>query len=189
MLDETSLEPVDDFVTPVDHLRGYKLSDLGNQNVLVVRSVEDNDLPGPGQLTLDAPEEVVTPLVGGGCLERDDPHALWVEAAERIPYRAVLSTRIHSLKHDQHRSLALRVEAFLERHDVLLVGQSSFIDPDALDAVCLRRIDSGEVDAAPTWPGAQKFADRAVIPSLLAVRHVVSEDGSKLVTKAVTAIR
>ena len=79
-------------------------------------------LTGPRQLAPNPPEEIVPPLAGGRFLEGDDPDALRVEASERVPYGPVLTAGVHSLKHDQHRALALGEEALLERTDVLLVS-------------------------------------------------------------------
>jgi hypothetical protein len=58
-----------------------------------------------------------------------------------MPDSAVLATCVHALQNDQHRAFTLGVQAFLERHDLLLVRQSQLAGMPPLQAVGLRRID------------------------------------------------
>jgi hypothetical protein len=85
-----------------------------DEDVLVVRAVEDADLAGPRQGLRDPPQEVVAALLGRWRLEPSDLRPLRVEPADHMDDGAVLPAGVHALEHEQQGTGALRVEALLE---------------------------------------------------------------------------
>ena len=83
-------------------------------DVLVLRAVEDRQLAPRRARRVYAPEEVVRELGGGRLAERDDAAALRVHPREDVSNRPVLPGRVHSLQHEQQRSLGLCDEAVVQ---------------------------------------------------------------------------
>jgi hypothetical protein len=111
-------EVVDRAVTPLDLVRRGELANPGDQHVLVLRPVEDADLPGGRQRLLDAPQEVVLELLGCRLLERRDAQPLRIDQAGRVPDGAALARGVHALEDEQDRAWVVsgpvRVQPFLE---------------------------------------------------------------------------
>jgi hypothetical protein len=101
------------------HLRGQLLAlqelgvDPDHEDLLVVRPVEDADLPAGRQLPGVAPEEVVVEFLGRGCLEAVHVHALGVDPAHHVPDGPVLAAGVQGLQADQHAVGVLRGQAGL----------------------------------------------------------------------------
>src|SRR6202171_1805916 len=118
---QLSLELVDQSISPLDHFWLGQLMDAGDQDVLVMRAIEDSDLARNRQVLADAPQEAVPLLLGSRSFEGGDRNPLRVEVADDVGDGPVLPAGVHALKHYQHRSLVLRVEAFLKFEQCLLV--------------------------------------------------------------------
>src|SRR5262249_45356243 len=84
-----------------------------DEHLLVVRTVEDADLPARRQPLLIAAEEVLVELEHRRDLEALDAHTLRVEAAHHVADRPVLARGIECLKHDQHAVGVLGCESRL----------------------------------------------------------------------------
>ena len=102
MPDEVAFEAIDQRVAPLDHRRFRQVVYPGDEDVLVMRAIEDADLALLRQPFADPPQEAVPPFFRGRRLERGDPDALGVEAADDVGDRAVLAAGVHALQHQQH---------------------------------------------------------------------------------------
>jgi hypothetical protein len=146
-LAEQALEGVDLVVAArPDSLRG-DVMDPDDEDVLVVRSIEDGDLALAGRSLVHAPEEVVSRLDRCGHLERRDHATHRVERAHHVLDRAVLARRIDPLEDDENPLTSLGPDPILEtrqsgeaRIELLRRGRLRV-------AVDRRRIDRGEIDA------------------------------------------
>src|SRR5213592_557596 len=114
VLGEDALEAVDLIVALAYDRARHGAMHARHQHVLVVRAVEDRDVPAPRGGAVRAPEEVVRGLLLGRHLEGDDLAAARVDAVHDVLDGAVLARRVHALEHDQHRVAAFGVEYVLE---------------------------------------------------------------------------
>ncbi len=104
-----------DVVEPLtDDFGRDELVDAGDEDVLVVRAVEDADHAAGGDGCVGSPEEVVTGLERGGDFEGSDVAALRIDAGEDVADGAVLAGGVHALEDYQDRFLLAGVEDFLE---------------------------------------------------------------------------
>ena len=87
--------------------------DPQRDDLLVVRAVEDADPAPLGSVLGDAPQEGVVELLGRRLLERDDLHALRVDARHDVLDRRVLAGRVHRLEDDQQRVGVARPQQLL----------------------------------------------------------------------------
>ncbi len=79
-----------------------------------MRPVEDDDIPLGGGMGVDAPEEIVGGLLGGGLLEGGYARSFGVETRHDMTDHPILTRRIGPLQ-DDHQGLGLgRVEFGLE---------------------------------------------------------------------------
>src|SRR5215467_15469988 len=77
------------------------LMNAHNENLLVVRSVEDPD-PSPFGQALDVtPEKVMIEVLARWLLEREDLATLWIYSCHDVLAGAVLAGRVHRLEHEQ----------------------------------------------------------------------------------------
>ena len=76
--------------------------DARDQDILIVRAVEDADHAAGGKALLAAPEEVMLGFERGGRLEAGDVAALRVDAGEDVADGAVFAGGVHALQHDEH---------------------------------------------------------------------------------------
>src|SRR5271166_777013 len=97
------------------------LVDPRHQYVLVMRTVEDRDFAMPRGMRMDAPEEVMRKLGGGGLLEAGDARALRIKGAEDVIHRAILPAGVKGLQDDQDRVLVLGVKDSLLTRELLAV--------------------------------------------------------------------
>jgi hypothetical protein len=72
-----------------------------DEHVLVDGSVEDSDIAVLGDGVVNAPEIVVGSFFGRRLLKRYDMTPLRVTAAHHMANRAIFSTRVATLQHDQ----------------------------------------------------------------------------------------
>src|SRR5262245_19932212 len=112
---EQFLELPDPGVALAPYRLGHKLVDPDHQHVLVMRPVENRDLPLGRFMQVNAPKEVMGKLDGRRLLEIGDLYTLWIDAGEDVPDRAVLARCIQSLQHDKERALAFSIEFVLKR--------------------------------------------------------------------------
>ncbi len=84
-----------------------------DEDLLVVRAVEDADAPALRQALDVAPHEVVVEVLPRGLLEREHLAALRIDARHDVLDGAVLAGRVHRLKHEQQRPAVLGVEHVL----------------------------------------------------------------------------
>ena len=120
LLDQHAL-PLADLPRPLLHdFLGREPEDVDRDDVLVVRAVEDADLPPLRRHGVHAPEVVVRKL---GCrrrAERVHLDPLRVHAGEDAADDAVLASAVEPLEHEQQAALALGVESLLEQLDLAL---------------------------------------------------------------------
>ncbi len=139
---EVVLPAVDLPVAAVPHVRpagvlGQVLPDevVGvhphDEDLLVVRAVEDGDLAARRKPPGVPPQVVVVQLLGRGHLEAADPYALGIDAAHHVADRPVLAPGVDGLEAHQH---AVRV---LGGQPVLVLGQQRHPDAQQLGAVPL----------------------------------------------------
>src|SRR4051794_21338294 len=116
---EQRLEVVDVAVAPAPGRLVDEAVHARDEDVLVVRAVEDRDLAAARRAGVDAPEEVVVELHLARDLERGDADALRVHPGEHVLDRPVLAAGVHGLQDDEQRPRRLGVEAILEPAEVL----------------------------------------------------------------------
>ena len=113
---------VDVAVAPPPHLLRHELVDPHDQHVLVVRAVEDPDVPVRAARSRGcARGSRARAPRRSAALKRRHQHALRVHAAEDVLDRAVLAAGVHRLEDDEQRLLGLRVQPLLEAGE--LAGQ------------------------------------------------------------------
>ena len=96
------LERVDLPVASTPGCRRHQVVDPCDQDVLVVRAVEDTDLARWRQDLADAPEEGVLQLLPGRCLERGVANTLGIDRADDVAHDAALARGVHPLHHQKH---------------------------------------------------------------------------------------
>ncbi len=101
VLDEHFLEVVDQLVAVRPHRLRDQLVHAHHQYVLIVRSVEDHDLPFARRTHVGAPQEVVGGIELTRLLEAKDPRPLRIHGAEHVAHHAVLATGVERLQNDQ----------------------------------------------------------------------------------------
>ncbi len=106
VVDEPLLEPVDRRVATRPRGARHQAVNADDEHVLVVRPVEDPDLPGLGEGLPDPPQEVVGPLLGGRRPERGDPHPLRVTGSDDVLDDAALASGVHALDDQQSAAVA-----------------------------------------------------------------------------------
>ena len=89
--DELALEGVDLGVALRPLRPRHQVVDADDEDVFVVRAVEDADLSRSRQGAADAPEELVPPLLGSRGLERRRPNAFRVNLAHDVTHQATLA--------------------------------------------------------------------------------------------------
>ena len=114
VLDEAALERVDAGVTGRPDLSRDQVVHADDQDVLVVRAVEDGHLAPCGRGPVDPPQEVVGAFLGGRLLEPHHLAPLRVHRAQEVVDRPVLAPRVQRLQTDQERPPPLGVEQLLE---------------------------------------------------------------------------
>jgi hypothetical protein len=77
-------------------------------------TIEDHQLALCGRVNVGAPKEIVIRFFPRWLLERVDPRALRVERAENVTDGTIFTRGIHPLKHDEQRTLVLRVQEILQ---------------------------------------------------------------------------
>jgi hypothetical protein len=115
------LEMADALVAVLPGLSVDQLVDAGDEDILIVRAVEEGDLSLERHMGVDPPEEVVSQLLRGRLLEADHPGALGVEHAEHVIDRPVLAPGVERLQDDEDRVLLLRIEQRLHLRHLLAV--------------------------------------------------------------------
>src|SRR5216684_9178474 len=155
------LEAVDELVTTLDDIERGEIVDPHDQHVLVMRAVEDADVSREGQAAPDAPEEAVPLLRGGRLLEGRDLDRLRVQVADDVRDGAVLTARVHALKHQQQRLFALCVQLVLELEQGRMLLGEVFQRPLLVggEARGRCRVDVGEPKASVFDLGAKQVAD------------------------------
>jgi hypothetical protein len=73
-----------------------------DEDLLVVRPIEDPDLAAAGQPLCEPPEVVMIKFLTRGNLEAVYRHTLRIDAAHHMPNRAVLTGSVESLQHDEY---------------------------------------------------------------------------------------
>ena len=119
---EKLLECVDLIITPLDRLGGNEFLHLDDQHIFIVRAVEEADEAARRHRLVDPPKVVVRQFFRSRGLERRDCDADRPAVVEYSPDGAVLAAGIGALQDDQKGSLALRIEALLEKVDRLRIA-------------------------------------------------------------------
>ena len=128
-----------------------------HQHFLVMRAIENADAPALGDVLAGAPQKIVGDLLGAGRLVGVYLAALRIDAGHHVLDHAVLSRRIHALKHDQHGPSAMGIKTLLQFGDagdpvgkdrlhVVDVGR----EPEALGGTVIGKLEvAGVIDPAP----------------------------------------
>jgi hypothetical protein len=98
-----------------------------DENLFVVRTIEDADVPALRQAPDGSPKEVVLQFFGAGFLETEYPTALRVYARHHVPDSAILPGRIHALENQQNGITVRGVEHALQRTEFLDVALNNGI--------------------------------------------------------------
>ncbi len=121
--------------------------DANDEDVLVMRAIEDPDLALARRVPVDTPQEVVTELLRGRDLERGDRAALRVECLHDLGDRAVLACGIDALEDDKDRVFRLRPHPVLEAPQALHLVERPRHRRLLVVAECRTGIHAFEVDA------------------------------------------
>src|ERR1019366_1944495 len=105
---------VDLVVTPRPDILGNEVVDAYDENIFVMRAVENPDIAVLGNGLVYAPEKIVRGFLGRWRFEWRDGASLRVHAGHYVPNRAVFSGGIDSLKNDQQGVFVLGVEQVLQ---------------------------------------------------------------------------
>jgi len=108
------LELDDAVVALGPNVLGDQLVHADDEHVLVVRAVEDGDLPVRRGRFVRPPQKVVRCFLRRRLFESVDVRALRVERAKHVPDRAVLAAGIHRLEDDEQSACVFGVEAVLQ---------------------------------------------------------------------------
>src|SRR5438309_127252 len=85
-----------------------------DQDIFIMRSVEDDDLPFFGQLLIVSPQEIVFQLQCRRMLKTMHQYTLRTNAGHNMTYRTIFPGGIHSLKNDQQRLPVLGIQLILQ---------------------------------------------------------------------------
>src|ERR1043165_6190847 len=85
-----------------------------NQQIFIMRAVEDAKHALLRCGFMNAPEIIVAQLLFGRILETGDVAAGGIDAAEDMVDRAILAARIHGLNNDEQRKAAIDVKLLLK---------------------------------------------------------------------------
>src|SRR5437764_415746 len=107
------LELVNHSVALLPHFLRNKVLYANDQDILVLRAVEDGDHAAWRRLLVIAPEEIMVQLFASRHLKRPDLTSLWIDPFEHTADRTVFPTGIHCLEDDQQALLMLGVEPLL----------------------------------------------------------------------------
>ena len=102
-------------------LAAVQLLDLADEDVLIVRAVEDRNFALGRHHFGNAPQEVVRQLVGTGRLESGFIHAVRGQAGQHRADRAVLAGRVHCLEEENDAFLLFGVQLLLQFVDQAVV--------------------------------------------------------------------
>ena len=80
------------------HLFGHQILDPHDQDVFVVRSIEDRDHSFSGSTLVDPPEEVMGLFFLAGHLERIGAAALWIHSSQHLTDQTIFAGRVGSLR-------------------------------------------------------------------------------------------
>src|ERR1700689_1046008 len=117
--DDRAVAPLPDLFPAVRPLR-HALADqdlrmnAGDQDFLVVGTIEYPDPPPGRQAPRGAPEKIMLQLVRAGLLETEDVHALGIDPRQDMADGAVFSRRIHGLKNEKQRKAVRRIKETLK---------------------------------------------------------------------------
>src|SRR5688572_12242011 len=100
--------------------------DADDQDLFIVRAIEDADSSALGQAESRTPEEVVIQFGGAGVLEAEDLTALRIDAGEHMTDDAVLTRGVHGLQDEEHRVAVISVVHALQRIELFGVPVQDF---------------------------------------------------------------
>ena len=141
--DQPGLELVDLVVPTLHRLRVGQPVHPDDQDVLVVRPVEDPEVARGREGVAHAPQEVVLLLLVGRRLEAGDLHALRVDQTDGVPQHAALARGVHPLEHQEHP--ALGPGGALGPQPLLQVAQLVTERRQSGSAVLLAAVEAGGV--------------------------------------------
>ena len=110
IFDEVLLEIVDEVVAPRPDLFGDEVVDTDDEDVFIVRPIEDDDLASPRRMLMCTPQEVVRGLFAGRHLEAVHARPLRVHCAEDVIDRSVFARAVEPLEADEERTSVLSVQ-------------------------------------------------------------------------------
>src|SRR5262249_48471516 len=95
--------------------------DTDNENLLIVRTVEDSDTSALRKTHGRSPEEIMVEILCARVFETEDLTSLRVHAGHDMLDRAVFPGGIHGLKYQQHGVPVVRIEQTLQGAQLLRV--------------------------------------------------------------------
>ena len=92
----------------------HQVVDAGDDHVLILGPIENPDAPAAGERLIDAPQEIVIPLLDARLLESLHLHPRRIQRREDMIDGAVLARRVHGLQDHDEAVRILGVQLFLE---------------------------------------------------------------------------
>jgi len=89
-------------ITFAPYFFGCQVMHADDENVLVMRAIENAEFAESGRIAVNAPQKVVFTLFGAWNSERRHVNAARIQKADDMLDRAVFSGGIAPLKHDQY---------------------------------------------------------------------------------------
>src|SRR5690606_34495238 len=128
-----ALERVDLVVSSLPDALGNQRPHPRDQHVLVMGAVEDAQLATARKRLVDAPEEMVPFLLGGGDAERMVIDPLRIDLTDDVPDHPAFSRGVHTLEDEKDRpgvaGAPVREELLLEiGQDLAAFGEQSFAE-------------------------------------------------------------
>ena len=118
---EVLLEVVDAVVASRPDLFRDEVMNADDQNILIMRAVEDHHFASCRRGLMRAPQKIVRQFFSGRLLERGYAAALRVHGAENVIDRTVFASGIDGLKTDEERVATLGVKQVLQVAQLFLV--------------------------------------------------------------------
>src|SRR3954447_18563704 len=143
-----TLPMVDIRVAPPPALLRNKLMYPRDQDIFVVRSIENPDRPLWRRDLVTTPEEIMCQILAGWHLERFNLDTLRIDTVEDPTHRSVLAAGVPSLQHDQHALIAGSIEQLLKLGQLALQLRKLLLAFRLAQATILVRIDIVELDFA-----------------------------------------
>src|SRR5262249_19948705 len=92
----------------------YKLVNPHHEDILVIRSIENNHFAFPRRAKMGAPQEIMSGLKLAGLLESEDERSLRVHSAKNVSNTPALTRRVQRLQYDEEGLITVGVKQVLQ---------------------------------------------------------------------------